>query len=108
MFNLSFLVPGIPKSVNLKTYGKAIVLAWSPPEDNNGVTGYDVTWYPSDENDPNNHKTKKLGPDSQQTFITSDLEPLRYYTVELRAQSDAGKGKPWKMEGVVVGKPDGN
>ena len=49
---------------------------------------------------------------SLEAFINDGLQPLTYYTVELKKKGgkDAdGKpldGRPWKMEGVVVGKPD--
>ena len=101
-----FLVPGIPLNVDLKTYGQAIVLGWTPPRGSN-VTGYDLKWYPSHETDANKHFKKNLAPNKQQTVIRTNLKPLNYYNVELNAYNNAGKGKAWKMLGVVVGKNDG-
>ena len=102
----------MPKDVDLNTYGDAIALSWTPEEDeDNDVTGYEVTWYPSDETDPSKKKKKEIPKDADEAFIQDDLEPLTYYTVELSKKGkDAGgkplSGKPWKMVGVVVGKPD--
>jgi hypothetical protein len=102
--------PGVPKGVDLNTYGDAIALTWTPEdEDNDDVTGYDVTWYPSD--DPSKKKTQELPKDADEAFIQKDLEPLKYYTVELKKKGkdvdgNPLDGTPWKMEGVVVGKPD--
>ena len=90
--------------MDLKTFGQAIVLEWSPSKD---AKDHEVTWYPSNSNDPAKKKTKTVPTNGTQAIIDSDLEPLKYYTVELRARNDQGKGKPWKMVGVVVGKKDG-
>ena len=105
LFTYLFIVPGIPAGVSLDTYADTVKLGWSPPVDPD-IKNYTVTWYPND--DPSKRKSMVVSEDEQQAFITDkSLNPQTYYTVEVAANSDEGKGKPWVMEGVVIGEADG-
>ena len=86
--------------------GAFLKLSWNPPSTNEGdITSYTVRWYKQD--DPNSVETKTIPPaDSQEFFITKNLESMTYYNVELAANSDAGEGEAWKLEGVVVSRSD--
>lgn len=68
------------------------------------MTSYTVRWYKTDE--PAVKHAMTLDGDAQEAFITKNLDPVSYYTVELVANTDAGEGKSWVMKGVVVGEPD--
>ena len=86
--------------------GDKIRLRWKHPEEDNGKrTKYVVKWYPSGKKD-GKPQTMTLDPDTDEAFITTGLEPLRYYDFELVAATDSGEGEPWKQTNVVVGFAD--
>lgn len=104
-FKTDIGVPGIPTNVKLNILGSGLHLSWTPPSNENGdVTSYTVRWYKTDE--PAVKHAMTLDGDAQEAFITKNLDPVSYYTVELVANTDAGEGKSWVMKGVVVGEPD--
>ena len=102
---LILVVPDTPSDVSLDTFADTVKLGWKPPKQP-GIKNYTVTYYPQD--DPTNKKTKTIPADEREAFITDkDMDPQKYYTFEVQANNDDGKGKPWRMEGVVIGDPDG-
>jgi len=99
-------VPSPPTDVELDVMGDKIRLRWKHPEEDNGKrTKYVVKWYPSGKKD-GKPQTMTLDPDTDEAFITTGLEPLRYYDFELVAATDSGEGEPWKQTNVVVGFAD--
>ena len=102
------LVPDRPKDVDVVPYGDKVRVNWPKPSDPDDVKNYTVSWYPKD--DPSKKKSKVVpgGPDGpNEAFIDDDLDPDKYYTVELTPNNDEGSGEPSVTDGVVVGRPDG-